>query len=130
MTSPNSPRRVRDSPVCGLQRPGSTAFNQTLSALTRPVRRLPTLRLPELWIQCELYAVDSSTALFVELDSNQVGIGTIQLQAATTGAAKASRVVVPLGQCFRARQATNRRAMRMQRTCSTIRLVQKLRGAT
>jgi hypothetical protein len=43
----------------------------------------------------ELYAVDSSTALFVELDSNQVGIGTIQLQSAPTGQATASRLLVP-----------------------------------
>jgi len=43
----------------------------------------------------ELYAVDSSTALFVELDSNQVGIGTIQLQSAPTSQAAASRLLVP-----------------------------------
>jgi hypothetical protein len=43
----------------------------------------------------ELYAVDSSTALFVELDSNQVGIGTIQLQSAPASQATASRLLVP-----------------------------------
>ena len=43
----------------------------------------------------ELYAVDSSTALFVELDSTQVGIGTIQLQSAPASQATASHLLVP-----------------------------------
>jgi len=51
---------------------GSTAFNQTLSGTYAASSPLPDIRLPELWIHGELYAVDSSTALFVELDSNQV----------------------------------------------------------
>jgi hypothetical protein len=43
----------------------------------------------------ELYAVDSSTALFVEMDSNQVAIGTLQLQSAPASQASASRLLVP-----------------------------------
>ena len=42
----------------------------------------------------ELYVVDGSTALFVELDSNQVGVGTVQMQNEAQ-AASASRLVMP-----------------------------------
>jgi len=42
----------------------------------------------------ELYVVDSSTALFVELDATQVGIGTVQLQNETQSA-RASRLILP-----------------------------------
>jgi hypothetical protein len=75
---------------------GSTAFNQTLTG-TYAADGPPDGRYDFLsnGFNGELYVVDASTALFVELDSTQVGVGTIQLQAATTSSAKTSRVLVP-----------------------------------
>jgi len=74
---------------------GGTAFKQTLSgtyAASTPTSRYD---LQSTGFNGEVYVVDGSTALFVELDTTQVGIGTIELQAATTSAAKASHLLVP-----------------------------------
>jgi hypothetical protein len=75
---------------------GSITFDQTLTgtyqADTPPPGRYD---FASTGFDGEVYVVDASTALFVELDTTQAGVGTLQLQNGTQSATASHHLILP-----------------------------------